>query len=80
MQRARHSIHASAKFGQYSYREYTGNTGLEELIRMKPKNALIFLCNIEMSHAIEVLGYHNDLIYLDISHPYETNPDTTLLF
>ena len=80
IQKAKHLIHTSAQFGQYPYREYIGNTGLKDLIKMKPKNALIFLCNIEIDNTVEILGYHNDLIYLDISHPYENNADETLLF
>jgi hypothetical protein len=55
IQKARHTIRTSAQFGQYSYREYIGDSGLEALINMKPKNALIFLCNIEINDIVEVL-------------------------
>lgn len=27
-----------------------------------------------------MLAYHNDLIYLNISHPFESNPDINTLF
>lgn len=71
---------SSAHFGQYSYREYSGATGLKKILQTKPQNALIFVCNIDITDDIKMLAYHNDLIYLDITHPFESNPSTDILF
>lgn len=78
--RARHTIAQSARFGQHSYEEYSGATGLEYMIKMKPKNTLIFISNTEITDDIELLAYHNDVIYIDLTHSYESDPDTHMLF
>ena len=78
--RARHSIEQSAGFGQYAYSEYSGDTGLDQLIKMKPRNALIFISNTPITDDIRLLSYHNDLIYLDFVHPFELDPHRHILF
>ena len=35
---------------------------------------------MEITDEIKMLAYHNDLIYLSISHPFESNPTTDILF
>lgn len=80
IQKAKDAICSSAQFGRYSYREYVGNNELREILRIQPRNTLIFICNVEITDDIRLLAYHNDLIYLDISHPFESNPDTGILF
>lgn len=73
-------IKMSAKYGQYPYREYSGDTGLTQLIQMKPENAIIFICGYDISDEIKLLAYHNDIIYLDLTHPFESNPNESVLF
>lgn len=80
IEKAKNAIKSSAQFGQYSYREYSGANELKELIRLQPRNTLIFICNLDITDDLKVLAYHNDLIYLDISHTFESNPNTSLLF
>ncbi len=80
IQKAKDAISTSARFGQYSYKEYSGNTGLREILRIQPRNTLIFICNIDITDDIRMLSYHNDLIYLDITHPFESNPHKDILF
>jgi hypothetical protein len=70
----------SARFGQYTYSEYSGITGLDQLVKMKPKNALIFISGIEITPELRVLAHHNDVIYLDIVHPWESDPTSDILF
>lgn len=78
--RAHHSIEQSAGFGQYAYSEYSGDTGLDQLIKIKPRNALIFVSNTDINDDIRLLAYHNDLIYLDFVHPFELDPHRNILF
>ncbi len=80
IERAKYAIRCSAQFWQYAYQEYNTDTSIEKVVQMKPKNALIFLCNITITDTIRKLAYHNDLIYLDIYHPYERHPSIPLLF
>ncbi len=70
----------SAKYGQYPYREYSGDIGLTQLIKMKPENALIFICGFDINDDIKLLAYHNDLIYIDLIHPFESNPNQSIFF
>lgn len=70
----------STKISQYSYREFFGDTGLTTLKKIKPSNALIFICNIDSIENFQTIAFHNDLIYLDLSHPFESHPNTSLLF
>ena len=78
--RARHEIERSARFGQYVYTEYSGATGLDQLIMMQPKNNLIFISNTPITDDLRLLAYHNDLIYLDFIHPFEIDPHRNMLF
>ena len=78
--KAKDTISFSAHIWQYNYHEYSGNDKIRELIRSQPRNSLIFICNIDITDDIRMLAYHNDLIYLDIFHPFESNPNTNILF
>lgn len=80
IQKARHILKMSAKFGEYSYREFFGESGLQELKRIQPVNTLIFVCNTNADNSLKSLAFHNDLIYLDLFHPFELNPDSSQLF
>lgn len=80
IQKARHILKMSAKFWQYSYREFFGESGLQELRKNQPMNTLIFICNAQVDESLKSLAFHNDLIYLDIFHPFEINPDSSYLF
>ncbi|MBC7498664.1 hypothetical protein H7170_03420 [Candidatus Gracilibacteria bacterium] len=77
IRKIRASIETSAKFAGYQYSEYLG---LEQLIRSQPKNALIFISGIPITQDISRIAYHNDLIYLDITHPWESDPTGDILF
>ena len=79
-QKAHHTIEISARYGQYAYSAYYGNTGLNQLMRMRPKNAIIFISGTEITPELRLLAHHNDLIYLDIVHPWESTPNTDILF
>jgi hypothetical protein len=70
----------SARFGQYTYSEYSGITGLDQLVRIQPKNAIIFISGIEITPELRLLAHHNDVIYLDIVHPWESDPTSDILF
>ncbi|MBC7503429.1 hypothetical protein H7169_00460 [Candidatus Gracilibacteria bacterium] len=78
--RAQLNISTSARSGQYQYREYTGDDGLENLVKTKPRNALIFISNTDITEDIRILAYHNDVIYLDLIHPWESDPTNDILF
>ena len=78
--RARHEIEHSARFGQYAYSEYSGDTGLDQLVMMQPKNTLIFVSNTPITDDLRLLAYHNDLIYLDFVHSFEIDPHRAILF
>ena len=78
--RARHAIKESAKFGQYAYSEYSGYTGLDQLVMIQPKNTLIFVSNTPITDDLRLLAYHNDLIYIDFIHQFERDPSSELLF
>ncbi len=80
IQKARQTMKISTKIWQYSYREFFGDTGFAALKKIKPNNALIFICNTDSLEDLQTIAFHNDLIYLDLSHPFESNPDTSLLF
>ncbi len=77
IQKIRVSIETSAKFAGYQYSEYPW---LEQLIRSQPKNALIFISGIPITQDISRIAYHNDLIYIDITHPWESDPTWDILF
>ena len=79
MEYIRQSIARSARIGQYTYRDLSEGD-ISSMSHMQPMNALIFICNTEIDDQIRLLAYHNDLIYLDLYHPYERDPDTDLLF
>lgn len=78
--RSRDAIETSARFWQYQYSEHDGSTGLHNILKTKPKNALIFVSNIELSDEIRILAHHNDVVYIDFIHPYEKDPDSMVLF
>ena len=78
--RARHIIRESARFGQYTYSEYSGDTGLDQIVMMQPRNALIFVSNTPITEDLRLLAYHNDLICLDFIHPFEIDPNQNTLF
>lgn len=82
IEKAKNTIEMSARFAQYPYRSYCWAGELKNLIAMKPKNALIFICNVNLDsqEKISTIAYHNDLIYLDLFHPFEADPETNLLF
>jgi hypothetical protein len=80
IKKAKDSIENSARFGQYPYRTYSGELWLKELIAMKPKNALIFICNLDVDLGLWSIAHHNDLIYIDIYHEFEMHPNSDLLF
>lgn len=73
-------IAMSTKFWWYKHREFFGKNGIKELINLKPHNALIFICNTEDLQVLRSIAFHNDLIYLDLTHPFESDPNTSLLF
>ncbi len=80
LKKARDIIKQSAEFGGYNYQEYHWNDALQKLIQKKPKNTLLFICNSSIDNTIKSLAHHNDLIYLDITHPFESNPDENTMF
>ena len=80
IQKARQAMKISTKIWQFSYREFFGDTGLAALKKIKPNNTLIFICNTDSINHLQTIAFHNDLIYLDLSHPFESHPDTSLLF
>lgn len=80
IEKAKDTLEKSARFGQYQYRTYSGKSWLKELIAMKPRNALIFVCNLDADLALRNIAYHNDLIYIDMYHEFEMHPDRDLLF
>jgi hypothetical protein len=49
-------------------------------MKMKPRNALIFISNTAITPEMRLLAYHNDLIYLDLIHPWESDPTSNILF
>ena len=49
-------------------------------MKTKPKNALIFVSNTDINDNMKILAYHNDLIYLDLTHPWESDPTQEILF
>ncbi len=80
IQKARQTMKMSTKIWQYSYREFFGDSGFAALKKIKPSNALILICNTDSIEPLQTVAFHNDLIYLDLSHPFESHPDTSLLF
>lgn len=70
----------SAQFWWYKYREFFGDNGIKEIKSLKPNNALILISNIEDLASLQSIAFHNDLIYIDVTHPFESNPNTSLLF
>lgn len=80
IKKMQNTIAMSAKFWWYKYREFFGDTGIKEIIDMKPNNALILISNTEDLSSLQSIAFHNDLIYIDITHPFESNPNTSLLF
>ncbi len=80
IQKARQAMKISTKIWQYSYREFFGDTGLAALKKIKPDNKLIFIFNTDDIEQFKTMAFHNDLIYVDLSHPFESQPDTSLLF
>ena len=76
----RKKIQESALQWKHSYREYSGENALKNLIHEKLSDHLIFICNREITPEIERLAFHNDLIYIDLYNPYEANPDIDLMF
>ncbi len=77
IKKIRASIQSSAQFAGCQYSEYLW---LDELTRSQPKNTLIFISGIAITQDISRIAYHNDLIYLDITHPWETSPTWDILF
>jgi hypothetical protein len=77
IQKSQTIIEMSARFAGYQYDEYTR---FDHLIKMKPKNTLIFISGDILPSDIWLLAYHNDLIYLDFIHPFEIYPRTDIMF
>jgi hypothetical protein len=50
------------------------------MIVKKPKRAIILISWVSLDTSMRQLAYHNDLIYLDIVHPYESDPTWDILF
>jgi hypothetical protein len=73
----RKNIETSAKFAGYQYNEYTR---LDQLTQVQPKNTIIFISGTDITPDMRLLAYHNDLIYLDIIHPWELVPTSDILF
>ena len=71
------TIETSAQFAGYRYSEYRDLAGLA---RAKPKNAIILISGQEATLDMRLLAYHNDLIYIDITHPWEGDPTSDILF
>ena len=71
------TIETSAQFAGYRYSEYRDLAGLA---RAKPKNAIILISGQEATPDMRLLAYHNDLIYIDITHPWEGDPTSDILF
>lgn len=76
----RESISISAKFWWHPYQEFFWENKIKELQNTKPRNNLIFICNIDPLNIPASLAFHNDLIYLDIVNNFEEDPNTSLLF
>ncbi|MBX9809336.1 hypothetical protein K2X92_03045 [Candidatus Gracilibacteria bacterium] len=81
IQKYRTLLSKNAKLGGHTYHEYVGTKGLGNIIQKQPKNNLIFICNLgEITDEIKLLAFHNDVIYLDLYHPFEKNPNDNILF
>ena len=71
----------NARLGGHTYQEYIGTKSLWKIVQKQPKNNLIFICNLwEISDDIKILAFHNDVIYLNLYHPFEKNPNDNILF
>lgn len=71
----------NAQFWWHQYRDFFGETGLKNLIKQQPKNKLIFIWNYEnIDENIKLLAFHNDLIFIDLRHPFEIDPTDDYLF
>jgi hypothetical protein len=77
IQELRKNIETSAKFAGYQYSEYTR---LDQLTQVQPKNTIMFISGTDITPDMRLLAYHNDLIYLDIIHPWELDPTSDILF
>jgi CRISPR/Cas system CSM-associated protein Csm4 (group 5 of RAMP superfamily) len=73
----RKNIETTTKFAGYRYSHYTK---LNELIQSQPRNTIILITGIEINPDMRLLAHHNDLIYLDIAHPWESDPTSDILF
>ena len=77
----RELLNRNIKLWWHTYNEFFGQQGLINIIKKQPKNNLIFICNLwDISNEIKLLAYHNDVIYLDLYHPFEKNPNNNILF
>lgn len=79
-EKCRALIEMSARYNQYDYQHYAGSLGLDRLIRSQPRNTLICISGITITPEIQLLAYHNDLIYLDFVHPWEMDPSSDIMF
>lgn len=71
----------NAQFWWHQYQDFFGKNGINTLIKQQPKNALIFIWNYEnIDQNIKLLAFHNDLIFIDLRHPFELDPSNEYMF
>lgn len=62
-----------------TYQEYS-NLPIHTFIRLHPRNMLIIVSDSIVDKKLQELAHHNDVIYLDILHPFEIYPTPQILF
>lgn len=74
------TIASSARYGGYSYQEYSGKEGIKKILQLRPTNTLILINNPIDREGLGSLAFHNDLVYIDSYHPFEQDPSSAILF
>ena len=54
--------------------------GKKYLEKKKPKNTLVCIVDEHYEGLYKKLSYHNDVVFIDITHPFERDADTDILF
>lgn len=73
-------IEANAKRGKHRFYFYQWAWWMDSLTRRKPRNSLICILWWWYWQQYTPMIYHNDFLYLDIIHRFESDPDIPLFF
>ncbi len=73
-------LRESAKKWRHTFSIYSWEMGKKYLEKKKPKNTLICIVDENYEGLYKKLSYHNDVLFIDILHPFEENPSSDVLF